>query len=44
MRRFKKKNQQITISDNGVGFDDYGFGKISKLFDVEDNHTKVLED
>lgn len=36
------QNLQLTISDNGVGFDDYRFGKFSKLFDVEEQSHKGL--
>lgn len=36
------QNLQLTISDNGVGFDDYRFGKFSKLFDVEEHSHKGL--
>lgn len=32
----------LKISDNGVGFDDYRFGKFSKLFDVEEQSHKGL--
>lgn len=35
-------NLQLTISDNGVGFDDFRFGKFSKLFDVEEQSHKGL--
>ena len=35
-------NLQLIISDNGVGFDDYRFGKFSKLFDVEEQSHKGL--
>lgn len=36
------QNLQLTISDNGVGFDDYRFGKFSKLFDVDEQSHKGL--
>ena len=36
------QNLQLTISDNGVGFDDFRFGKFSKLFDVEEQSLKGL--
>lgn len=36
------QNLQLTISDNGVGFDDFRFGKFSKLFDVEEQSHKGL--
>lgn len=36
------QNLQLTISDNGIGFDDYRFGKFSKLFDVEEQSHKGL--
>lgn len=36
------QNLQLTVSDNGVGFDDYRFGKFSKLFDVEEQSHKGL--
>lgn len=36
------QNLQLTISDNGVGFDDIRFGKFSKLFDVEEQSHKGL--
>lgn len=32
----------LTISDNGLGFDDIRFGKFSKLFDVEEQSHKGL--
>lgn len=32
----------ITLSDNGVGFDNVRFGKFSKLFDVEEQSHKGL--
>ena len=32
----------LTISDNGLGFDDTRFGKFSKLFDVEEQSHKGL--
>lgn len=36
------KNMAVTISDNGVGFNDVRFGKFSKLFDVEEQSHKGL--
>ena len=36
------QNLQLTISDNGVGFDDNRFRKFSKLFDVEEQSHKGL--
>lgn len=36
------QNLNLEISDNGVGFDDYRFGKFSKLFDVEEQSHKGL--
>lgn len=36
------QNLQLVIWDNGVGFDDYRFGKFSKLFDVEEQTHKGL--
>lgn len=36
------QNLQLVILDNGVGFDDYRFGKFSKLFDVEEQTHKGL--
>ena len=36
------QNLQLTISDNGLGFDDIRFGKFSKLFDVEEQSHKGL--
>ena len=36
------RNMVITLSDNGVGFDDIRFEKFSKLFDVEDQSHKGL--
>lgn len=36
------KNLVLTISDNGVGFDNLRFGKFSKLFDVEEQSHKGL--
>lgn len=36
------QNLQLTVSDNGVGFDDIRFGKFSKLFDVEEQSHKGL--
>lgn len=36
------QNLNLDISDNGVGFDDYRFGKFSKLFDVEEQSHKGL--
>lgn len=36
------QNLQLTISDNGVGFDDARFAKFSKLFDVEEQSHKGL--
>ena len=36
------QNLRLTISDNGVGFDDVRFGKFSKLFDVEEQTHKGL--
>lgn len=38
----QKQNLQLTIQDNGVGFDDNRFGKFRKLFDVEENTHKGL--
>lgn len=35
-------NFVLTISDNGVGFDDIRFGKFSKLFEVEEQSHKGL--
>lgn len=35
-------NLVLTISDNGVGFDDIRFGKFSKLFEVEEQSHKGL--
>lgn len=35
-------NLSLTISDNGVGFDDIRFNKFSKLFDVEEQTHKGL--
>lgn len=35
-------NLVVTLSDNGVGFDDVRFGKFSKLFDVEEQSHKGL--
>lgn len=35
-------NLSLSISDNGVGFDDIRFGKFSKLFDVEEQSHKGL--
>lgn len=35
-------NLQLTISDNGIGFDDNRFKKFSKLFDVEEQSHKGL--
>lgn len=35
-------NLMLTISDNGVGFDDIRFGKFSKLFEVEEQSHKGL--
>lgn len=35
-------NLSLTISDNGVGFDDFRFGRFSKLFDVEEQSHKGL--
>ena len=36
------QNLQLTISDNGIGFDDNRFKKFSKLFDVEEQSHKGL--
>lgn len=36
------QNLRLTISDNGVGFDNIRFGKFSKLFDVEEQSHKGL--
>lgn len=36
------QNLQLIISDNGVGFDDFRFGKFGKLFDVEEQSHKGL--
>lgn len=36
------RNLLLTLSDNGVGFDDTRFGKFSKLFDVEERSHKGL--
>ncbi len=33
---------EITISDNGLGFDNYRYNKFSNLFDVEENSHKGL--
>lgn len=33
---------QITINDNGVGFDDFRYNKFSNLFDVEESSHKGL--
>lgn len=33
---------EITISDNGLGFDNYRYDKFSNLFDVEENSHKGL--
>ena len=35
-------NLSLTISDNGVGFDDIRFNKFSNLFDVEEQTHKGL--
>ena len=35
-------NLVVTLSDNGVGFDDVRFGKFSKLLDVEEQSHKGL--
>lgn len=35
-------NLIVTLSDNGVGFNDVRFGKFSKLFDVEEQSHKGL--
>ena len=35
-------NLVVTLSDNGVGFNDVRFGKFSKLFDVEEQSHKGL--
>lgn len=36
------QNLVVSLSDNGVGFDDIRFGKFSKLFDVEEQSHKGL--
>lgn len=36
------QNLVVTLSDNGVGFDDVRFGKFSKLFDVDEQSHKGL--
>ena len=35
-------NLVVTLSDNGVGFNDVRFGKFSKLFDVEEQSHKGI--
>lgn len=40
--RNQLQNLQLTISDNGIGFDDNRFKKFSKLFDVEEQSHKGL--